>query len=139
MPVPVRVYSAGQKDSTDFRLTNTINNQEFLVKINFPVAALKIDPDYWLASKTATITGNEELQPMNDFSVYPNPVSGMLTVLLPTNEKCVSIKLLSVEGQMIKEYNDGTTTLDFSNLPSGIYILQVETVKKVFNKKIIRE
>ena len=55
MPVPVRAYNSGKTDSIDFRLNNKANNQEFRVEPGFDVSEIKIDPDYWLVSKTSEI------------------------------------------------------------------------------------
>jgi aminopeptidase N len=55
MPVPIRAYSSEKTDSMDFRLEHSFNNQEFIVESGFTVSEIKIDPEYWIVSKTNEI------------------------------------------------------------------------------------
>ena len=139
MPVPVRVYYADKTDSTDFRLVNTANNQEYFVKTKFNVAELKIDPDYWLVSKTAVVVNAITNSTQNMFSVYPNPFSESFSVFLPTGEQMVSLQLLSPEGKLVKQYSGNKTTFNWSEISKGIYILRTKTSNSVFESKIIKK
>jgi len=85
----------------------------------------------------------ENLNPYS-FAVYPNPVENQatLTFTLATLEK-VEISVLSMQGKIVKslpsaEYGSGqhTVVLDASELPAGLYNLQLKAGGKVFNQKI---
>ncbi len=139
MPVPVRVYNSAKTDSADFRLVNTENNQEFIIKPVFKVAGLKIDPDYWLVSKTEEVTGSPVISVTNKMSVYPNPFSGEISIRFNRNVKISSIKIFSVEGLLIKETDGHSRILNLSELPKGIYILGVETGDSHFEQRIVKQ
>ena len=83
MPVPIRVYSEGKKDSADFRLIHTINNQKFIIKPGFQVSEIKIDPDYWLISASGLIVNVSVIHENDKIKVYPNPFKKHITVSVP--------------------------------------------------------
>jgi bacillolysin len=76
------------------------------------------------------------------FGVYPNPSNGLVNVVLSTSEK-VNITLHDLRGRSI--YNETFSSngsvfnkeLNFDNLSSGIYMLNVESAGKKASKKII--
>lgn len=139
MPVPVRVYNADKTDSTDFRLVNTVNDQEYYVSTSFKVAELKIDPDYWLVSKTSEVVNALSNSIQNKFSVYPNPFTESFSVFLPTGQQMVSLQLFSPEGKLVKQYSGNKTTFNWTEIPKGIYILRTKTSNSVFESKIIKK
>jgi len=79
-------------------------------------------------------------------SVYPNPATDRLNVIVKgTGNNKVTLRLLNAMNSLILEKSypaggdDLRTELDVSNLPSGIYLLQIEngsftTVKKIVKK-----
>jgi len=138
MPVPVRVYNSEKTDSVDFKLINTVNNQEFLVDVNFKVAELKIDPDYWLVSKTSQIVSTPNLSSLNNIKVFPNPFTDSFSVFLPADQQLVSTQLFSTEGLLLKQFIGNETTFNWSNIPNGIYILQLKTNLGMFEQKIVK-
>ena len=139
MPVPVRVYNSAKTDSADFRLVNTENNQEFIVKPDFKVADLKIDPDYWLVSKTEEITSSPVVSATNKMSVYPNPFTREISIRFNGNVEIISIKIISVEGLLVKEINGRNRNLNLSELPKGVYILSVNTEEGHFEQRIVKQ
>lgn len=139
MPVPVRVYNAGKTDSTDFRLINSTNNQEFLVEVNFPVAELKIDPEYWLVSKTESVV-NAQIESVSDkVKVFPNPFTESFSVLLPPAQQLVSVQLFSPEGKLVKQYSGNETLFNWSDITPGFYILRIKTNKVTSDVKIVKQ
>jgi hypothetical protein len=66
-----------------------------------------------------------------DFSVYPNPSSGLLSVSLSANEPGVAeFRVMDIMGRMVYsqsarvESGENTITLELSALPSGVYLLE---------------
>lgn len=138
MAVPVRVYSKNRADSADYRLFNTKDNEEFLVKVDFPVAELIIDPEYWLVSKTSQVVNNAEVSNKKSVAIYPNPFTDRLYISLPDNEKVIAIKLFSTSGHEIPvEYKEGQI-VKVSHLPRGTYVVQIITGNKLFEEKIVK-
>ena len=75
------------------------------------------------------VTGNS-----GSLSVYPNPTTGPVTVLLDTEETLSSMDLMiySSTGKLIRHErigNPGLTDLSSTGLPAGVYILKVSTSK----------
>jgi aminopeptidase N len=138
MPVPVRVYNEDKTDSTDFRLVNITNNQEFFVDVDFKVAELKIDPEYWLVSKTSQIV-NAKINPaLNEISVYPNPFTKSFSVRLPTGHEMISAQLYSSDGVLIKQFSGSETEFLWDEIAKGIYFLRIKTNNKIFETKIVK-
>jgi aminopeptidase N len=139
MPVPVRVYNAGKTDSTDFRLINSTNNQEFLVEVNFQVAELKIDPGYWLVSKTESVVNAQIKSVSEQVKVFPNPFTESFSVILPPAKQLVSMQLFSPEGKLVKQYSGNETLFNWSDITPGFYILRIKTNTGVSDVKIVKQ
>jgi len=89
---------------------------------------------------TTGIPANPAIQSME---VFPNPTSGMVTVLLNGNtSKNISISVYDALGQRIintsRTLNTSTNQFDINlaDFARGIYHLQIETNNEVFNKTI---
>lgn len=138
MAVPVRVYSANRADSTDFRLVHTNNNQEFLVKVDFPVAELVIDPDFWLISKTSQVVKAQSEQNTGVFEVFPNPFSRQFSVIIPPSQRLLSVQLYNASGILVKQYSGDKTDFYYPEIPDGLYLVRITTNFEVFEAKIIK-
>lgn len=138
MPVPVRVYNAEKTDSADFRLVQTTNNQEFLIDVDFNVAELKIDPEYWLVSKTESVV-NAKFESVSDKKkVFPNPFTESFSVLLPTGQQLVSVQLFNIEGQLLKQYHENKIDFNWPDLPEGMYMLNLKSNLETVRQTIIK-
>ncbi|GAB3335060.1 hypothetical protein GCM10027299_43760 [Larkinella ripae] len=71
---------------------------------------------------------------------YPNPVSTSLTVELPEGEYSEEVTLTTVSGAtLIRETGKNRRhQLDTSQLPSGFYVLKVQTAKGVVHRKVVK-
>lgn len=139
MPVPIRVFSSNRTDSADFRLVHTTNNQEYIVDPGFKVTELVIDPNYWLVSKTDEIVSSPIITKSDEFLVYPNPFSDEISIIIQGNQQMVSTKLFSSDGRLINETYGSQNLFNWIGLPNGIYLLEVKTSTKLFQKKIIKK
>jgi aminopeptidase N len=138
MPVPVRVYNAGKTDSTDFRLIHSINNQEFLVEVDFPVAELRIDPDYWLASKTESVVNAQIDSVSEQVKTFPNPFSNQFSISIPTTHQLILVQLFSVDGILIKQYSGNKTEFNWPEITEGLYLLRIKTNFETYETKIVK-
>ena len=77
----------------------------------------------------------------NTLTVYPNPISEEFQLKLNNQQKVRSLKILDVNGRIIKNItpNSSNRMYQLSNLKSGIYFLFLETDKGRFQKKIIKK
>ena len=84
----------------------------------------------------STVLGNTSFTSFNEFTVYPNPTSGILNIDL--DEEIEKIDIYSLLGRKV-----GTSTntqMDISNLASGVYLLTIETKDgKVGTKRIVKQ
>ena len=75
------------------------------------------------------------LQQIQNVGVYPNPTSGLLHIVSSEPQHAT---LFSITGQKILETN--AAELNFENLPSGVYLLNLQNSKKQISTfKILRE
>ena len=72
-------------------------------------------------------------------SVYPNPAKNIVTISATSEIK--QIKLFSVYGQLLNTFrtDNSKTSLNISDVPTGMYFIQIETASGLFNKNIIIE
>ncbi|MFD1143417.1 M4 family metallopeptidase [Larkinella insperata] len=87
------------------------------------------------------VTGTEPTW-ADALKTYPNPVGATLTVELPQGDYFESLTLTTVSGatliqQPIKNRTH-QATLDTSQLPSGFYVLNVQTPKGVAHRKVVK-
>jgi len=72
-------------------------------------------------------------------SVYPNPSSDKILIDGDIS-KLKSIYVLSVDGKLVKEYNETRNEINVSQLPPGVYVLRFHFDDySVLSKKIIKE
>lgn len=74
------------------------------------------------------ISTHQILNRNEQFKIYPNPTSNLLMVEnLDNNVLLDDLKLLNLDGQLIFDYviHQQQMTLDLSDLPNGVYILQL--------------
>ena len=71
--------------------------------------------------------------------LYPNPLTGN-TLFIDVLEK-VDLEIYNLTGKKIFNYslNPGTNPLPIGSLNSGIYIVQLHTIKKSWTRKIIKQ
>ena len=89
-----------------------------------------------------SVLGINELtaQPVS-IVIYPNPATDNLTI--ETSQQA-DIEILNIEGQLIKSVSRQTasgnkTNVNVSDLPCGVYFIEVKTEKGVAIKKFIKE
>lgn len=74
-----------------------------------------------------------------DISVYPNPADNWLRIELPTDAPA-KYQLTQISGQqVVSGIIQTTSTIDTSNLPSGVYLLEVSTDQgRAVNRVVIQ-
>lgn len=84
-------------------------------------------------SKYINAIGIDELSFNDDFTLYPNPTKGNVTINL--KDKIQKGILKNALGETIEVFTK--SKLDVSNYPNGIYFIEIETKNDLFAKKII--
>ncbi len=102
---------------------------------------------FWSVAMPLTIGVYSDVDELNNdlnVKVFPNPASDKLIVdlILDNNSETVSFNLTSVDGKVIlneRAYNVqyNQVELDITEVPSGIYMLNVNTENGFINKKVV--
>lgn len=74
--------------------------------------------------------------------VYPNPAHNYLTVKVPAEvEGSIDLRLMDATGSLVRTQTvaSGITSLDVSGLANGVYVLQMNTEKGTFTRRITVE
>ncbi|WP_185963871.1 T9SS type A sorting domain-containing protein, partial [Flavobacterium restrictum] len=73
------------------------------------------------------------------FQFYPNPVAN--TLFLSYSNTLTSVAIINVNGQVVvtKAIQDTTALIDMSHLPSGTYVVVVQTVDHTKTFKVIKK
>jgi hypothetical protein len=71
--------------------------------------------------------------------VYPNPVTLFLSIAIGPNERVLAVKVFSMKGEVVKVVNlPQSTSIDFRDLPIGLYELEIDTTFGVSRFKIVK-
>jgi hypothetical protein len=71
-------------------------------------------------------------------TIYPNPVSNVLYIK-NAGITIENVKIYDLNGRLIKEEKLDDNQIDVSQLPQGIYILDIETAIGVLRQKLVKE
>lgn len=96
---------------------------------------------YDLVNPTEILDIKDVTEPLNSFSVFPNPANNKLTIKLNTNySKETTIVLYAINGKKVLEQNINgeEINLDISKLDKGIYILMLQGSSGVITEKIVK-
>lgn len=103
----------------------------FLCSNNKIIIAKKIQ-NYVL--NTADFTTNI----LHDIVVYPNPFSANFSIKIPENENFKSFTIFDTLGKKIHATSTFQETFSIDHLSNGMYIINIETDKNKYTKKIIK-
>lgn len=156
----VRISLYGNFNLTDISALNGVTGQPITELVIVDNSNLATCAESWvcdyLATTTpnATISGNatgcesvvavntacavlsSENFDLNSFNLYPNPTNSMFNVEI-TNDSVKTISVVDITGKVVTTSN--VTTVDVSNLMSGIYMVKVETISgKTGMKKLVK-
>jgi len=83
--------------------------------------------------------GINDIESINDISIYPNPSAGVYTISLPENE-AFQISIVDMIGREVftkTTSNTKNVSIDISNQASGLYMLKLKSSKGTVIKKIV--
>lgn len=120
-------YTATQSGSYQVMVTNQFGCSQMSDPISLTIG-LKED---WFATQR--------------ISVFPNPTSGSMTLRFELPAKEITLRIYTLSGKLVHNENlpaaqsGEVHTLDISNLPSGVYLLQVVHAEGTGTTKVLRE
>ncbi len=76
---------------------------------------------------------------VSNFGIYPNPVNDILNIT--TSISNYTIEVYNVQGQLVASEmrNNGTTTFDYSQLASGLYIMRLTSEGASESFKVVKK
>jgi len=136
MHVPVRIWKDGK--STDLRLYNTNQNQEFTIAES-AVDKIEFDPDKWLIAKADIVNPVLHVSLIADILIIPEDKYKIIRVLLPEYLGKGNLRIVDLSGRLVKacELTESDSHINISNLKSGIYLVNVATNEKQKTEKIL--
>jgi hypothetical protein len=142
---------------------SSISNLSIFFNPNLSSCAVKSICDY-LVSPTGTIVihtnssgcnnpeevdsacvylSNEEVNFQPKFSIYPNPASTAITVFLPSFTPFINstLTIFNINSQLVLSHQitEPQTTVNISNLPSGIYFVRIVSERTVLTEKFMKQ
>lgn len=91
------------------------------------------------AGQTVSIpTGVDQLEEEKTFSFYPNPAKDVVHLTGLENQQVNAIKIYTIDGQLMKEYEEQNKSINISGLTKGFYILEIIADNRRRVKKIIK-
>jgi hypothetical protein len=128
--------------STNSGVNWTINTRN----ATFNISATGLPDKTIIVTQEGSPTGIDNTLPDANINVYPNPTTGITTIVYPKGKNVV-VKLLDTSGYLVKQVTDndqdGETVVYLSRYPSGIIYCQVQVFDgtianlKVLSGKIV--
>ncbi len=137
MPVPVRLLGSGGQIFDTF-VENTIDDQEFIIAVPFPITGILFDVDKHIISRNNNATlANDIFQLEKAIEIYPNPVTDNFYIQMPTDISLEKISIFNNLGQLVLEQN--TENINTSALATGLHFVEIKTSEGTIHKKIIKK
>lgn len=138
MPVPVRlVLSNGS--NFDVKLNNTFSGQSFNVALpaGTTITNVIFDPNKDIISRNSTATlSTDVFNPETAINIFPNPVSDIVTIEIPSSTILQKVSLYNTIGQ--KSFEANQNSINISSLSKGVYVIELQTSEGIFHKKLIK-
>ncbi len=86
-------------------------------------------------TNNSTVTNISEIN--NQFSIYPNPSTGIFTINLQASERPCSVSITNITGKIIYKQQSIIPNSQFSIKEKGIYFINIQTEKSIYSQKLI--
>lgn len=119
--------SARQVTTTGMFNDLTTYGNDIINNTNYGLMENTIKSNYLLNNGCDTITGLNENESANSFSIFPNPIYENLNIQFAENTS-TELSISNLVGEIIqqsKSCNQKNVTINIQSLPSGIYFLNI--------------
>jgi hypothetical protein len=86
-------------------------------------------------------SGSREVKESGTFAIYPNPAKDKVTFSYPGFDKNLplEVKLYTMDGRLLKneQLNHANSSLNCSEVPNGLYLIQLKNGKMHFQNKLL--
>ena len=101
------------------------------------------DPHAGNMNGTVTVTSTAGISENNllSFEMYPNPVSDVLNIQLPTSTEKAEVSVFDYTGRLVssKTISSNDTAIDVQKISKGIYMIRVATNTKIGVQRFIKK
>ena len=152
----------GNPANMNYLWSNTATTRKLKVTtagswIDFQTYSVEVQNPVTLCSQNAILTtffdfneceiGVNEISSLNDnISISPNPSEGIFKVEISGLEKTIDISIKSINGQTIYSESDidiknnkFIKSVDLSDIPNGIYLINITHETGIYNSRIIKQ
>lgn len=95
-----------------------------------------------IENKITSPSKNHELiidEELSFVKIYPNPVTnGKINLSISQNKSAIKFQIVNFQGQVLSQATLSNNTIDVAYLPSGSYILILQTANSKFVKRFIK-
>lgn len=95
--------------------------------------------DLWVVKLAADPSLDTNIFVQSNFSIYPNPVKDILTIINSSNISFDRMTITDLVGKKIIEQNGNSNQINVAQLPQGIYLLQITSNGKKSINKFIKQ
>ena len=104
---------------------------------DFDVSGNNGESDIWILKFEALPVSVQLAPSVNRVSIFPNPSGGSITIRNVESMTPMKIKIVDLNGKLIRSYNEVNDQIILNKLPTGQYILEVISGVSFFSKRII--
>lgn len=83
-----------------------------------------------------TLGVNDVFLNENLVKLYPNPVTDRL--FIKSTEQIESVTIFNINGQLVKQNNEAVNGINVSELPLGLYMIEIKTNNNTINQKFLK-
>ena len=105
-------------------------------KLAYEFILCELEARDWCTT-SCSLTAIEQTKNVGELTIAPNPFTNQFTI--QSNEPLAYVKLFSVTGEMVYESFTGSNRIDTSELPAGIYLVEVQTTtNEIWLEKVVK-
>ncbi|MEP7169576.1 MAG: T9SS type A sorting domain-containing protein [Bacteroidota bacterium] len=137
--IDVQISSGTDSASTVATATNSVPVPISLTNFPVNVSNVSLNPLAYCPVSTS-ISDNNKINE-SGMIIYPDPSSRYISVSLPGNYSNAEIKIFNLTGKLIVKSMllNSESNIDISDLPDGIYFLEMNAGKTVIRHKFVKQ
>ena len=103
---------------------------------NYSITKNNVTNLYYIKTAYSNLSTNQFIK--KDLTLYPNPVSNELYLIINNDIVVENISLFDLSGKLLKSVTGNINSIDMSDVMSGNYFVRIITNDGIYNKKIIK-
>lgn len=114
-----------------------VNSEIIAIKTFNEVCYISTATGIYRRGAPCIYTKVQEIEEEENINIYPNPTTNLLTIELPSKIIDFDVFVFDINGRLVLEGK--SNQLLTKNLSKGVYLLQVRTNQKYYNKVFVKE